>query len=141
MSFLIEDDELLEKYNKIWEKVSDNINKEFDSESVYNEKYLKTKIKSYKGKININFYNKKIPKECSQCNCLSVILINSISETGKNYYPQVFLEECNMLSKKEMPEYITDDIKVSPNILMKKILIKKIPRKKILMKKILFKTT
>ena len=141
MSFLIEDDELLEKYNKIWEKVSDNINKEFDSEPVYNEKYLKTKIKSYKGKININFYNKKIPKECSHCNCLSVILINSISETGKNYYPQVFLEECNMLSKKKMPEYITDDIKVSPNILMKKILIKIIPRKKILMKKILFKTT
>ena len=47
MSFLLKDDELLEKYNEIWEKVKNIIKKEFDSESVYNEKYLKTKIKSY----------------------------------------------------------------------------------------------
>ena len=39
---------------KFREKVSSNIKKEFDSEHVYNEKYLKTKIKSYKGKINAN---------------------------------------------------------------------------------------
>ena len=52
MSFLIKDDELLEKYNKIWTKVSNSIK---HSEPVYNEKYLKTKLKSYKGKINTNF--------------------------------------------------------------------------------------
>ena len=38
MSFLIKDDELLEKYNKILEKVKNNIKKEFDSEPVYNRK-------------------------------------------------------------------------------------------------------
>ena len=31
LSFLIEDNELLEKYNKIWEKVINSIKKEFDS--------------------------------------------------------------------------------------------------------------
>ena len=46
MSFLIKDDELSEKYNGIWEKVSKSIKKEFDSESVYNKKYQKTKLKS-----------------------------------------------------------------------------------------------
>ena len=40
MSFLIKDDELLEKYNEIWGKVNNRIKKEFDSEPVYNEKYL-----------------------------------------------------------------------------------------------------
>ena len=35
MSFLIKDDELLEKYNETWEKVSKSIKKEFDSEPVY----------------------------------------------------------------------------------------------------------
>ena len=50
MSFLIKDDELLEKYNEIWEKVKNSIRKEFDSKPVYNEKYLKAKIKSYNGK-------------------------------------------------------------------------------------------
>ena len=45
--FLIEDDELLEKYNTIWDKVSADIKKEFDSEPVYNQNFLKTKIKSH----------------------------------------------------------------------------------------------
>ena len=40
-SFLIKDDELLEKYNEIWEKVKKSLKKNFDSEPVYNEKYLK----------------------------------------------------------------------------------------------------
>ena len=55
MSFLIKDNELLEKCNEIWGKVTNSIKKELNSESVYNKKYLKTKIKSYKRKINANF--------------------------------------------------------------------------------------
>ena len=101
MSFLIKDDELLEKYNEIWEKVNKSIKKEFDSEPVYNEKYLKTKIKVYKGKINTKFYNNKIPKEDSQCICLSVILIDSVFRTGNNYYPQVFLKEYKYVVKEK----------------------------------------
>ena len=69
MSFLVKDDELLGKYNEIWETVKNNLKKEFDSEPVYNEKYLKAKIKSYNGKINTNFHSNKIPKEGSQCIC------------------------------------------------------------------------
>ena len=56
---MIKDDELLKKYNEIWEKVKYSIKKEFDSESIYNEKYIKAKISSFKGKINTNFYNNK----------------------------------------------------------------------------------
>ena len=78
MSFSIKDDKLLEKYNEIWEKVKNIIRKEFDSEAVYNEKYRKARIKSYKGKFNTNFQNNKIPKEGSQFICLSVILIDSV---------------------------------------------------------------
>ena len=70
MSFFIKDDELLEKHNEIWEKVKNSIKKELDCEPVYNEKYVKAKIKSYKEKINTNFYNNKIPKEGSQCTLL-----------------------------------------------------------------------
>ena len=44
MYSLIEDDDLLEKYNTIWDKVSTDIKKEFDSEPVYNKKLLKTKF-------------------------------------------------------------------------------------------------
>ena len=86
MSFLIKDNDLSEKYNEILEKVKNSIKREFDSKPVYNEKYLKTKIKSYNGKINTNFHNNKVPREGSQFICLSVILINSFFRTDKNYY-------------------------------------------------------
>ena len=39
MFFLIKNDELLEKYNEIWDKVSKVIKKGFDSNPVYNDKY------------------------------------------------------------------------------------------------------
>ena len=38
--FLVEDDDLLEKYNTICDKVSPNIKKEFDSEPVYNKDFF-----------------------------------------------------------------------------------------------------
>ena len=101
ISFLIKDHELLAKYNEIWEKVKNSHKKEFDSEPVHNEKYLKAKIKSYNGKINRNFHNNKIPKEGSQFICLSLILIDSVFRTGKSYYPQVLLEECKYVVKKK----------------------------------------
>ena len=66
----MKDGELLQKYNEIWEKVKNSLKKEFDSEPVYNEKYLKAKIKSYNGKINTNFHGNKIPKKGSQLICL-----------------------------------------------------------------------
>ena len=47
--------------------------KEFNSKPVYNEKYLKTKLKSYNGKIDTDFYNNKIPKEGFPRICLSVL--------------------------------------------------------------------
>ena len=75
VSFLIKDDKLLEKYNEIWDNFSYTIGKEFDSNLVYN-KNLRAKIKSYNGKINTNFHNKKIPKEDCQFICLSQILID-----------------------------------------------------------------
>ena len=42
--FLIEGNDLLEEYHTIWDKVSDDMEKEFDSDPVYNKNYLKTKI-------------------------------------------------------------------------------------------------
>ena len=44
---------------------------------------------------------------------VSVILIDSVYGTGKNYY-QVFLEEYKYpVNEKKVPEYLTDNIKIS----------------------------
>ena len=61
-----------------FDKKVKNIEKVFDSEPVYNEKYLEAKIKSYKKKIKTNFYSNKIPREGSQFIGLPLILIDSV---------------------------------------------------------------
>ena len=94
---MIKDDEFLEKYNKIWNKVSNSIKKGFDSEPVYHEKYLKTKVKSYQGELNVNF--------------LSAIFMDFVFKIGKNFYPQVFLGECKYIVKEK--KVITDDLEIS----------------------------
>ena len=47
MSFKVNDNRLLKKHTKIWERVSILMNIKFDSETVYgdNDKYIKAKIK------------------------------------------------------------------------------------------------
>lgn len=61
MDILINDKKFLEKYNEIWDKVSNSVNKRFNSEWVYNKEYVKTKIKYHRDKINSNFHDDKIP--------------------------------------------------------------------------------
>ena len=59
MYFLIEDYELLEKCNTIWDKFSVDIRKEFNSESIFcNKTYLNIKIKSHGNEVTY-FYDKK----------------------------------------------------------------------------------
>ena len=104
MYFLIEDDDLLEKYNTIWDKVSADIKKDIDSESVYNKEFLKTKIKSHGDEVT-DFYDKKI----SNHTCLAVISLDSALKKNDNYYPQVFLKECKYIEKKVI-RHINDNL-------------------------------
>ena len=91
MYFLIEDNDLLKEYNTIWDKVSADIKKEFDSKPVYNKIFLKIKIKSYCDEVT-NFYNKELPKMVSNHTCLAVISLDSALKKDENYYPQVFFK-------------------------------------------------
>ena len=75
-------EKLQEKYNEIWDKVGNTIKKIFYRQPIYNEKYLRTKIKSYEGKISTHFHGDKILKKGSPFICLSVILIDSVFRKG-----------------------------------------------------------
>ena len=83
------------------QKFSKSLKKDFDSEPVYGEKHLKAKIKFYNGKINTKFHNNEIPREGSQFIGVSLVLIDSVFRTGKNCYPEVFLEECKYVVKEK----------------------------------------
>ena len=90
MYFLIEDDDLLEEYYTIYNKVSTDI-KKIDSNPAYKKKFLKTKIKSHADKVT-DFHEKEVPKVDSNHTCLAVIGLKSSLKKGENYYPQVLLE-------------------------------------------------
>ena len=89
MSFKVDDNKLLKKYNRIWRIISNLLNIEFDSEPVYdeNDKYIKTKIKMYEYRVNTNFQGKNVPKENASYNCLSLIVLDSVIKVSKKYYP------------------------------------------------------
>ena len=110
MSFFADDKELLKKYTKIWEKISDLIGKKLDSEIVYSDKYIKAKIKLYNNNTNTNFQGKKVPKEGFLYKCLSLILLDSVLKMCKKYYPQTILDKCKYaIPKRKMENFVTGD--------------------------------
>ena len=55
MSLIANDKELLQKYNSIWDKISNLLEKKFDNAPVYYDNRIKTKTKIYKNKVFTNF--------------------------------------------------------------------------------------
>ena len=45
MSFVIKDDDVLDKYNEVWNKIKMKLNIKFYSMPVYDEKYIKAKVR------------------------------------------------------------------------------------------------
>ena len=111
MSFRVKDKQLLKNYNKIWEKVEKLMKIDSESKLVYGDdnKYIKTKIKTYEKSIITNFHNKKTPKEKALCKCLSIIMIDSVIKANKKYYPQSLLEECKYIPEKMKTENDIDE--------------------------------
>ena len=56
MSFLIKDDEVWDKYDKIWDIIKDKLGINFHSEPVYKYKYLKAKVGEFDGVIKQTFW-------------------------------------------------------------------------------------
>ena len=63
LSFLIKDDGVWEKYDKIWDMIKDKLGIEFHSKPVYEYKYLKVKVRELDGVIKTNFLGNDMPKE------------------------------------------------------------------------------
>ena len=58
MSLMVEDKQLLENSKKIWKKIKRLMGIDFESKATYDDKYINTKIKTYKDSIITNFYDK-----------------------------------------------------------------------------------
>ena len=100
MSFMVKGDNVLDKYNKIWDKIKENLNIKFNSKPIYDQKYLKAKVREFDGVIKTNFLGNGVPKENMHYTCIACITIDSVMRMDKKNYPQVYLEECKYRVKK-----------------------------------------
>ena len=97
MNLVVNDKEILQKHNEILDKIKNLFGEIFDSESEYNDKYIKVKINLY----NTNVYGNKTPTKGEQYPCFSVILLYFIANIDKKYHPHIFLKECKYAIKKK----------------------------------------
>ena len=100
MSFFIKDDEVWEKYNKIWDVIKNKLGIKFHSEPVYEYKYMKVKVKEFDGVIKTNFLGIDMPKENMHYTCMACIIIDSVMRIDNKNHPQIYLEECKYRPKK-----------------------------------------
>ena len=56
-----------DKYDKIWDVIKNKLNIKFHCEPVYENKYLKTKVREFNGERKTHFLNNVTPKENIHC--------------------------------------------------------------------------
>ena len=109
MSFKIEDEDVYLKCNEIWNKIKSILNVKFHGQSNYDDKYIKTKVKTFNNSINTLFSGNEIPKGRIHYVCISAICVDSVLRRDKKNYPQVNLEQCKYKRKKRELVSFTDD--------------------------------
>ena len=78
---------------------------------VYDEKYIKAKVRQYNGVIKTNFSGDEVLKENVHYACIACITIDSVLRMKKMNYPQVYLEECKYKIKKiKMTKFINTEL-------------------------------
>ena len=112
MLFKIEDQSVYLKYTDTGNEVKSILNVKFHSQPIYDDKYIKTKVKTYNNTINTQFSGDEIPKERFHYICISAICIDSVLKTDKKNYPQVYLEQCKYKIKKRV-SFIDDEVNLS----------------------------
>ena len=92
---------------------------DFNTKPTYgddDDKYIKTKRKTYKNYITTNFYNKKGSKKVLEekipHECLSIIILESVLYAYEKQHPQIFLEECKYAKRYiKTKNYIDKELK------------------------------
>ena len=83
MSFWIKDNEVWNKYDKIWEEIKDKQGINFYSEPAYEYKYLKAKVTEFDGMIKTNFLGNNKPKENMHYTFIACMTIDSVLTIDK----------------------------------------------------------
>ena len=101
MSFKIKDDEVWDKYREIWYVIKDKLGIKFHSKLVYEQKYLKAKLREFGGVIKTNFLGNNIPKENMHYTCIACITIDSVIRIDKKIIRKFIQKNVNIGPRKE----------------------------------------
>ena len=84
MSFLIKNSEVWEKYEDIWNVIKNKLGIKFHSQPIYQNKYLKAKVREFDGNIKTNFLGTNLPKKIlTNYTCIACITIDSVMKKNK----------------------------------------------------------
>ena len=98
--FLIKDDEVWDKYDKIWDVIQNKLDIKFHSKPVYDKTYIKAKVREFDRKVKTNFLGNEVSKQNMHYTCIAFIIIDSVMRIDKKSHLQVYLEECKYRVKK-----------------------------------------
>ena len=95
MSFnVFEAKEWVSQYKKILNEVESQLSEKLATEPIKGgDRYIHGKLKTWKRRIKTNFHGQDVPYDM-YCNAFTVLKIDSVYKQGKNYHPQVYVEEC-----------------------------------------------
>ena len=114
MSFKIEDESEYLKSTKIWNKIKKSLDIKFHSQHIYDDKYIKAKVKKFSSMINTLFSRNENPKERNHYICIAAICIDSVLKVDKKNYPQVYLEQCKYkIKRRKLVDFIDAEADLS----------------------------
>ena len=98
ISFNVSEEEAWKtQYKKIWNEIESQLFEKMATESIKIEgRYVNDKLKTWKERIKTNFHGQDVPYNM-HCNATAVLKIDSVNKQGKNYHPQVYVEECKYI--------------------------------------------
>ena len=100
----------MSQYKKIWNEVESQLLEKLGTEPIKGKgMYVCGKLKIWKERIKKNFYGQDVLDDI-YCNATAVLKIDSVYKQGKNYYPQVNVEECKYTdAEKKQCNILSDD--------------------------------
>ena len=116
ISFLAADDDNVNlKYSKIQKKnIKNLLSLDFDNQPFYDEKHIKTRVKTFEDKVITKFADNEIPKENTHYSCIAAICVDSVMKLEKESYLEVNLEQFKFrLKKKRNFDLFNDELEDS----------------------------
>ena len=91
---------MLDKYNEIQYKTKEEFYIKFHSMGVYDERYIKSKVREFNGVIKRNFLGDEIPKESMHYTCIACITIDSVMRMEKRIVHKFIQKSANTNQRK-----------------------------------------